>query len=148
MLVEPPILVKPVSSQPIIVYLATSHKAIEVALIQEFPKQKSIYFVSRALQNAETRYQLVEKIALTLVYAVRQFQPYFQNHQIIVRIDCPIAKVLRKPELAGRMIAWSIELSEFGIKYNPRGTIKAQPLADFIFELPQQHLKKKRGLYT
>jgi len=37
-----------------------------------------------------------------------------------VRIDCPIEKVLRKPELAGRMVAWSIELSEFGIKYESR----------------------------
>jgi len=100
MLVEPPILVKPASSQPIIVYLATSHEAIGVALVQEFPKQKPIYFVCRALQNAETRSQLVEKIAITLVYAARRLRPYFQNHQIIVRTDCPIAKVLRKTELA------------------------------------------------
>jgi len=53
-----------------------------------------------------------------------------------VRTDCPIAKVLRKPEFAGRMVVWSIELSEFGIKYEPRGKIKAQFLADFIIELP------------
>jgi len=61
--------------------------------------------VSRVLQNAEIRYQLVEKIALTLVHTTRRLRPYFQNHQIIVRIDCPIAKMLSKPELAGRMVA-------------------------------------------
>ena len=70
MIVEPPILIKPVSTQPIIVYLATSHEAIGATLIQENPEEKPIYFVSRVLQSAETRYQLVEKIALTLVYTI------------------------------------------------------------------------------
>jgi len=53
-----------------------------------------------------------------------------------VRTDYPISKNLRKPELAGRMVAWSVELSEFGIKYEPRGAIKAQSLANFIIQLP------------
>jgi len=43
---EPPILVKPVSTKPIIVYLATSHEAIGATLVQENPDQKPIYFVS------------------------------------------------------------------------------------------------------
>ena len=51
---ELPTLVKPVSTQPIIVYLATFHEAIRVALIQENPKKKPIYFVSRVLQSVET----------------------------------------------------------------------------------------------
>jgi len=133
---QPPILVKPVTTQPIIVYLATSNEAIGAALIQENPEQKPIYFVSRSLQSAETRYPKVDKVALTLVYAARRFRPYFQNHQIIVRTDYPISKILRKPELAGRMVTWSIELSEYGIKYEPRGPIKAQSLADFIIQMP------------
>jgi len=74
MITEPPILIKPVSIQPIVVYLATSHETIEATLIQENPKQKPIHFVSRALQNAETRYHLVEKIALTLVYTARHLR--------------------------------------------------------------------------
>jgi len=84
-------------AQPIIVYLATSHEAIGAALIQENPEKKPIYFVSRSLQNAETRYPLVEKIALTLVYTARRLRPYFQNHQVIVRTDYPISTILRKP---------------------------------------------------
>ena len=53
-----------------------------------------------------------------------------------MRTDYPISKILRKPELVGRMVAWSMELSEYGIKYEPRGAIKAQSLADFIIQLP------------
>ncbi|RDX80197.1 hypothetical protein CR513_39279, partial [Mucuna pruriens] len=43
--------------------------------------------------------------------------------------------VLRKPDLAGRMVAWSVQLSEFDISFERRGHIKAQALADFIIEL-------------
>jgi len=43
--------------------------------------------------------------------------------------------VLTKPDLAGRMIGWSVELSEFGITYEPRGPIRSQRLVDFLVEL-------------
>ncbi|MCI58156.1 putative gag-pol polyprotein, partial [Trifolium medium] len=35
----------------------------------------------------------------------------------------------------GRMVAWSVELSEFDITYVPRGPIKSQVLTDFVLEL-------------
>ena len=33
------------------------------------------------------------------------------------------------------MVSWSIELSEFGIQYEPRTAIKAQSLTDFLVEM-------------
>ncbi|KAK7376327.1 hypothetical protein VNO78_34793 [Psophocarpus tetragonolobus] len=45
----------------------------------------------------------VEKTALALLSTARRLRPCFQRHQIVVQTDCPIAKVLRKPELARRM---------------------------------------------
>nr|KYP33643.1 Retrovirus-related Pol polyprotein from transposon opus [Cajanus cajan] len=80
------------------------------------------------------RYQMIEKLALALVTAARRLRPYFQSHQVVVKTDYPIKQILRKPELAGRMIAWSVELSEFGIQYEGRGPLKAQCLADFVAE--------------
>ena len=53
----------------------------------------------------------------------------------MVRIDYPIFKFLSNPDLAGHMIGWSVELSEFDIHYEPRGAIKSQCLADFSTEL-------------
>ena len=41
-------------------------------------------------------------------------------------IDQPIQKAMSKPDAAGRMVQWAIELSQFDIKYRPRTTIKAQ----------------------
>ncbi|XP_065630412.1 uncharacterized protein LOC136067902 [Quercus suber] len=45
-----------------------------------------------------------------------------------------------KPEAAGRMVQWAIELSQFNVEYHPRTAIKAQALADFIaeFTLPNK----------
>jgi len=94
-----------------------------------------MYIVSRTLHSAETRYQMIEKVALALVLTARRMHPYFQNHSIIVRTDYPIFKILSKPDLAGRMIGWSVELSEFDIRYEPRGVIKSQCLTDFSAEL-------------
>ena len=48
--------------------------------------------------------------------------------------DQPIRKSMNKPEAAGRMVQWAIELSQFDIEYYPRTAIKAQALVDFIAE--------------
>ena len=136
-LAEPPILSKPVHGIPLLVYLAVSPEAVSVAVVQGETEQKLVYFVSRVLQDAETRYQMIEKVALALVHASRRLRQYFQSHEVIVRTDFPINKILQKLELAGRMIGWSVELSEFSIKYEPQGPIKSQCLADFTSELQQ-----------
>ena len=49
--------------------------------------------------------------------------------------NLPIQKVLQKPDVAGRMVRWAVELSEFDIQYEPRGSIKGQVYADFVAEL-------------
>ncbi|XP_020216687.1 uncharacterized protein LOC109800307 [Cajanus cajan] len=101
-------------------------------------EEKTVFITDSAnycYRESESRYQLLEKVALGLVHTARRLRQYFQGHKIVVRIDCPIAKVLRKPELAGRMMAWSIELSEFDISFEPRGPIKSHYWAEFINEL-------------
>jgi len=135
MISSPLIMSRPVEELPLQLYLSVTDDMINAALVQENLEQRPVYFISWVLQSVETKYQLVEKIALALLTAACRLHQYFQSHQVIVRIDHPIAKILRKPDLAGRMIAWSVELSEFGLKYEPRGSIKGQHFADFAAEL-------------
>jgi len=78
---------------------------------------------------------MVEKLALSLVHAARRLRPYFQNHDITVKTDYPIQKILQKPDLAGRMSSWVVELSEFNIRYEPHDPIKGQCLLDFVNDL-------------
>ena len=58
---------------------------------------------------------------------------------------------MNKPEAAGRMVQWAIELSQFDIKYHPRTAIKAQALVDFITEftlLDEDNLTNKTEWWT
>jgi len=45
---------------------------------------------------------------------------------------------MKKPEVAGRMVKWAVELSEFDIKYEPRGSIKGKIFANFMVELSSE----------
>ena len=102
LLTTPPILTKPDLNLPLIMYIAESASALSSALVQEKDNtQQPIYFTSRILQDTETRYQMIEKVALALVTAARRLRPYFQSHTIIVRTDHPVQKILQKPDLAG-----------------------------------------------
>ncbi|XP_072084385.1 uncharacterized protein [Arachis hypogaea] len=136
-LAEPPILAKPQTGETLYLYLSITEEALAAALIRENMKkeQEPIYFISKVLQEAETRYSRLEKLAFTLLTASRRLRQYFQAHPLTVRTDQAVKQVLQKPDLAGRMLAWSIELSQFQIKFEPRYAIKAQAMADFIAEM-------------
>ncbi|XP_072087916.1 uncharacterized protein [Arachis hypogaea] len=102
----------------------------------------------KSLQGAELRYPRLEKLALALVFSSRRLRPYFQRHTIIVRTEQPLRQILSKPELAGRLTKWAIELSEFDIQYQPRGSVKSQYLADFVAELTQPGLEEEFSYWT
>ncbi|XP_020202767.1 uncharacterized protein LOC109788450 [Cajanus cajan] len=102
-LAAPPLLAKPNPLLEMIVYISVSDKAISTVLVQEQTEQIQIYFISRVLQETEPRYQHLEKTVLALVHTARRLRHFFQSHKVVVRTDCPIVKVLRKPELAGQM---------------------------------------------
>nr|KYP76554.1 Retrovirus-related Pol polyprotein from transposon 412 [Cajanus cajan] len=132
----PPILQKPDHQADLLLYLAVAESAISAVIVQEHQKmQTPVYFINRVLQDTEKRYQTIEKLALALVTAAWHLRPYIQSHQVVVMTDYPIKQILRKPELVGRMIAWSVELSEFSMQYESHGALKAQFLADFVAEL-------------
>ncbi|RDX88937.1 rnhA, partial [Mucuna pruriens] len=114
--------------------------AISSVLIQEKGREQCpIYFISKTFQGAERRYQKIEKGALALVTASQWLRPYFQNFSIIVCTDLPVRQVLRKSDLAGRMVAWSVQLSKFDISFEKKGHVRAQALADFVTELTLEY---------
>ena len=76
----------------------------------------------------------MEKLAFALVTAARKLKPYFQAHTMIVPTDKPLQRAMSNPEVAGRLVLWAIELSEFDIQYRSRTAIKGQIVADFIAE--------------
>jgi hypothetical protein len=72
---SPPVLAQPGAGKKLILYLSTSELAVSVVLVrEERSEQQPIYFVSRLLQGAEVRYQLIEKIVLALIMAARKLR--------------------------------------------------------------------------
>ncbi|XP_019197688.1 PREDICTED: uncharacterized protein LOC109191483 [Ipomoea nil] len=76
----------------------------------------------------------LEKIVYALVITVRKLAPYFQAHTVRVLTDQPLGSVLRNPTSLGRLVKWAMELTQYGIEYQPRPSIKGQALADFLVE--------------
>ncbi|XP_016164334.1 uncharacterized protein LOC107606834 [Arachis ipaensis] len=111
-LATPPVLRKPKVGEPLYLYLAITDEAMAVVLVREEGKiQQPIYFVSKALQEAELRYSKLEKLALALLTSSRRLRQYFQGHQVVVRTDQGIRQ------------------------HEPRQAIKAQVMADFLVEV-------------
>ena len=76
----------------------------------------------------------MELIALALCSAAQKLRPYFQAHPVVMLTDQPLRNILHKPDLTGRMLQWAIELSEFGIEFQPRLSMKGQVMANFVLE--------------
>ncbi|GJY30021.1 reverse transcriptase domain-containing protein [Tanacetum coccineum] len=91
-----------------------------VLVTEREAKQMPIYFVSRALRGSELNYTSMEKLVLALLHASKRLKMYFQAHPIIVIMDQPIQQILLRPEVAGMLQKWSIELGEYAIHYRHR----------------------------
>ena len=94
---SPPFLAKPKDGETLYIYLAVSDRAVSAVLIREEDKvQWPVYYVSKVLLDAETRYSEIERLSLTLVTRARKLLPYFQAHPIVVPTGHLIEKALQK----------------------------------------------------
>ena len=57
--------------RPLLLYLASNSQAIEALLAQEddYGNEQPIYYVSKTLKDAETRYPRIEEAYLVIIYA-------------------------------------------------------------------------------
>ncbi|XP_019166527.1 PREDICTED: uncharacterized protein LOC109162263 [Ipomoea nil] len=131
----PPVLSTLQVGEPLYLYLAASPKAVSSVLVREEERAKHpVYYVSRSLKTAETRYTPLEKVVYALVVTVRKLAPYFQVHTVRVLTDQPLGGVLCNPTSSGRLVKWAVELIQYGIEYQPCPSIKVQALADLLVE--------------
>ncbi|XP_024039539.1 uncharacterized protein LOC112098145 [Citrus clementina] len=127
---------KPEPGEVLLLYFAVSEHATNSVLLREDDNgvQRPIYYTSKAMVNAEKRYPTSENIILALVVSAQKLRLYFQAHTIAVVTNLSLRQILQKLDMSGRILRWSLELSEFDIIFKPRSAIKAQVIADFIAE--------------
>ena len=94
------------------VYLTVSEQAVSVVLVRKEDKvQWPIFYVNKALLDAETNYTEIEKLFRALLVAAKKLRPYFHAHPIAVRTGHLIGKALQKGT-STCMAIWSQELRE------------------------------------
>ena len=120
-------------------YLVVFDIAVSVVLFKEGEdgRQRLVFFVSKSLSDAETRYTHLVQATLALRTVAKKLRPHFQAHPIMVLTNLPLRSTIHKPDLLGRMACWATEQSEYGIQYKPRLAKKGRVLADFLAEIPQ-----------
>ncbi|XP_022004330.1 uncharacterized protein LOC110901874 [Helianthus annuus] len=124
-LIQLPTLTAPKEKEPLILYLSAAEVAVGAVLMVERENiQTPIYYISKMLTGPETRYSMIEKLVLALVHASRRLRRYFSGHVITVLTNYHLGQILSKPDVAGRLAKWAIELGGYNIFYRPRPPIK------------------------
>jgi hypothetical protein len=132
-------LTPPAPEAPLLLYVAASHSAVSVALVQEklegqIKKQAPVYFVSEVLSLSKKNYIELEKVLYAVLMASRKLRHYFQAYHIIVPSSQPLKDIMRNREATRRIGKWAEELNEFSIDYVHRSSIQSQALAYFIVD--------------
>ncbi|KAM1815906.1 hypothetical protein ACFX12_000374 [Malus domestica] len=96
------LLSKPEVGDTLIIYLSVSTSAVSSVLIRKDGNVKRpVYDASKTLQDVETRYSNIEKLALALVMSARKLSLYFQAQSIIVLTNHPLRQILQSPDTSG-----------------------------------------------
>ena len=95
--------------------------------------EQPVYYVSRTLKDAETRYPRIEKACLVVIYASQRLKRYFSAYQILlVTKSHPIKALLHQPLLIGRVTQCLVLLSEYDIGLKTPKVVKIQAIADLL----------------
>jgi ribonuclease HI len=131
----PPCLSIPCSGEPLFLYLAVSEHAVSIVLVRETHEgQKPVFFLSKTMDETESRYLPLEKAALALIQAAKKLPHYFQANTVTVLTDLPLKTLMHSSDFSGQVTRWGVHLGSLGVEYKPRTSIKGQVLADFVAE--------------
>jgi ribonuclease HI len=135
-LLKPPVLVPPQQDRPFYVYLSVGGTSIASVVIQVHDgNERVVFYLSKRMLDAETRYPDIEKLCLCLFFTCSKLHHILLSAETIVICKSDVIKhMLSAPVLKGQLGKWIFALSEFDIRYQPAKAIKGQTLADLIAE--------------
>ena len=98
-----------IHKKPLLLYLATSSNAIGALIAQEDGSdvEQTVYYISHALKDAETRYPKVERACEAIVYALQRLRHYFLAYEVwLMTKSHAIKTLLQQPILSRRISQW------------------------------------------
>src|SRR6185503_14977925 len=116
------------------VYLSVSDNSVASVLVQKYDGQERVvFYLSRRMLDAETRYPEIEKLCLFLYFTCTKLRHILLSAETIVICKSDVIKhMLSAPVLKGRLGKWMFALSKFDIQYQPAKAVKGQALADLV----------------
>jgi len=100
--------------------------------------EHTIYYLSRTLIGAESRYNPIEKECLALVFAIQKTRHYLvgQTIHVIFRVNPLRILMTKSGSLNLRLVKWVILLSQYDTRFVPQKAVKGQALTDFLAAHP------------
>jgi hypothetical protein len=126
-LTEAPMLISPDYSKDFMIFSFASFDTVVAFLLQKNDrgKEQPIAFFSKALRDAELRYEIMEKQAYALVKSLKAFRVYVLHSKIISYVPSTSVKdILIQPDIDGRRGKWITKILEFNLEINPTKLIK------------------------
>jgi ribonuclease HI len=136
-LTEAPVLISPDYSKDFMIFSFASFDTVAAVLLQKNDQgqEQPIAFFSKALRDAELRYEIMEKQAYALVKALKAFRVYVLHSKIIAYVPSTSVKdILIQPDIDGRRGKWIAKILEFDLEIKPTKLIKGQGLAKLLAE--------------
>ena len=99
-LLNPPVLGASILGKPLVLYIAAQEKSLGALIAQENEKgkERALYYLSRTINGTGLNYSPIEKMCLTLFFAINKLEHYMQAYtvRLIAKAD-PIKYVLSRP---------------------------------------------------
>jgi hypothetical protein len=136
-LTEAPVLISPDYSKDFLIFSFASDDSITTLLLQrnDQGREQPIAFFSKALRDAELRYEIMEKQAYALVKALKAFRIYVLHSKITAYVPSVSVKdILIQPDIDRRRGKWIAKILKFGLEIKPTKLIKGKGLEKLLAE--------------
>ena len=124
------ILKSPQLGYSLYMYIVASKLVVSTVLLKlgADGSQLLVYYVSEAMLPVEQNYILPEKGSVGTMSGLKEVVSLLSGTPSQCLNQCSSWAILHKPELSGQLVKWVVELSEFGLRYLPRLSLKGQVL--------------------
>ncbi|XP_058784953.1 uncharacterized protein LOC131659846 [Vicia villosa] len=134
-LMKPPMLAPSSRNKSMKLYISASESTLGSMLAQDDENgvERAIYYLSRVLNNVETRYIAIENMCLCLYFSCSKIKQYIKPVEVYVYSHFDVIKhMLSKPILHNQTGKWALALTKYSLTYVPLKAVKGQIVPDFI----------------
>eukprot|EP00253_Pinus_taeda_P009551 PITA_09551 len=131
-----PTLISPDYTQDFILFpFASEHTLAAVLMQKRDGVERPIAFFSRIIRDGAMNCNIIDKQALALIKALKDFRVYILNSHVLAYVpNAAVKDVLVQTEPEGRRGKWIAALLEYDVEIKPTKLIKGQGLAKLMAE--------------